>query len=51
MMEDPLIKIIDDLEISDYVKNHYKKCVDQGGLCRRGIEFAAKVFTLRPRKK
>ena len=50
-MDDPLIKIIDDLEISDYVKKHYKKCLEQGGLCRRGIELATKVLTARPRKK
>lgn len=50
-MVDPLLEKIDELPISDYVKNHYKKCVGEGGLCRRGIEFAVKVFTLRPRKK
>ena len=50
-MKDPLIEIIEELPISNYVKNHYKKCVEEGGLCRRGIEFAAKVFTLKPRKK
>jgi hypothetical protein len=50
-MDDPLLKTIEDLPISNYVKNHYKKCVEQGGLCRRGIEFAVKIFTTRPRKK
>ena len=50
-MVDPLLEKIDELPISNYVKNHYKKCVGEGGLCRRGIEFAVKVFTLRPRKK
>ena len=50
-MDDPFLKTIDELPISDYVKKHYKKCVEQGGLCRRGIEFAVKIFTTRPRKK
>ena len=51
MARDPFMKELENLDISDYVKNHYRKCLEQGGFCRRGIEFAIKVLTLRPRKK
>ena len=49
-MKDPLLTTIDDLSISNIVKEHYKKCMLEGGLCRRGIEFAVKILTQKPRK-
>ena len=49
-MKDPLLTAIDDIPVSDIVKKHYKKCMLEGGLCRRGIEFAVKILTQKPRK-
>ena len=48
--EDPLIKQVEELSVADYVKEHYKKCIKQGGFCRRGIEFMVKILNQPPKK-
>ena len=48
---DDFLKTINDLPISNTIRQHYRKCFEQGGLCRRGVEFAIKIASLKPRKK
>ena len=48
--DDPLIKQVEELSVGEYVKEHYKKCIQQGGFCRRGIEFMVKILNQPPKK-
>ena len=48
--DDLLIKQVEELNLGEYVKEHYKKCIQQGGFCRRGIEFMVKILNQPPKK-
>ena len=48
--DDPLIKQVEEMKLGEYVKEHYKKLIEEGGFHRRGIEFMVKILTQRPRK-
>ena len=48
--DDPFIKQVEELSVGDYVKEHYKKCIQQGGFCRRGIDWMVKILNQPPKK-
>ena len=48
--DDPLIKQVEEMKLGEYVEQHYKKLIEEGGFHRRGIEFMVKILTQRPRK-